>query len=141
MRRHMPQAIYPGTMRATLNVPLFDLAPGGVYLAVECYHRRGALLPHHFTLTSRGWRFIFCCTSRRLAPPRRYLAPCPAEPGLSSRKTISQRLSGRLQREVYRILDAGETLNLHIPTSRLNSLSCPCILCPQNSSTLAAILK
>ena len=26
----------------------------------------------------------FCCTFRRLAPPRRYLAPCPVEPGLSS---------------------------------------------------------
>ena len=25
-----------------------------------------------------------CCTVRRLAPPRRYLAPCPVEPGLSS---------------------------------------------------------
>jgi hypothetical protein len=30
---------------------LFGLAPGGVYLAAECYHLRGALLPHHFTLT------------------------------------------------------------------------------------------
>ncbi len=26
----------------------------------------------------------FCCTFRRLAPPRGYLAPCPVEPGLSS---------------------------------------------------------
>jgi len=60
---------------------LFGLAPGGVCHATECYHRRGALLPHHFTLT---WprlravrRFIFCCTFRGLTPPRRYLAPCP----------------------------------------------------------------
>jgi hypothetical protein len=29
-------------------------------------------------------RFAFCCTFRRLAPPRRYLAPRPQEPGLSS---------------------------------------------------------
>ena len=29
-------------------------------------------------------RFVFCCTGRRLTPPRRYLAPCPMEPGLSS---------------------------------------------------------
>ncbi len=29
-------------------------------------------------------RYVFCGTFRRLAPPRRYLAPCPAEPGLSS---------------------------------------------------------
>ena len=50
----------------------------------RCYHRRGALLPHHFTLTGRSRRYTFCCTGRRLAPPRRYLAPCPVEPGLSS---------------------------------------------------------
>ncbi len=30
-------------------------------------------------------RSAFCCTFRGLAPPRRYLAPCPLEPGLSSR--------------------------------------------------------
>jgi len=30
---------------------LFGLAPGGVYLATICYQLRGALLPHHFTLT------------------------------------------------------------------------------------------
>ena len=29
-------------------------------------------------------RFALCCTFRGLAPPRRYLAPCPLEPGLSS---------------------------------------------------------
>ena len=32
---------------------LFGLAPGGVCRAVECCHRRGALLPHPFTLTGR----------------------------------------------------------------------------------------
>ncbi len=49
-----------------------------------CYQKRGALLPHPFTLTNRSWRFTLCCTGRGLAPPRRYLAPCPVEPGLSS---------------------------------------------------------
>ncbi len=29
-------------------------------------------------------RSVLCCTGRRLTPPRRYLAPCPVEPGLSS---------------------------------------------------------
>jgi len=71
----------------------------------RCCQRRGALLPHHFTLTSRGWRYIFCGTFRRLTPPRRYLAPCPVEPGLSSAPKFSKdeslkkkapRLSGRL---------------------------------------------
>ena len=32
---------------------LFGLAPSGVYLATNCYQSRGALLPHHFTLTSK----------------------------------------------------------------------------------------
>jgi len=68
---------------------LFGLAPGGVYHAAACYHLRGALLPHHFTLTpgpacAVAGRYLFCCTFRRLAPPRSYLAPCPMEPGLSS---------------------------------------------------------
>ena len=43
----------------------------------------------------------FCCTFRRLAPPRRYLAPCPVEPGLSSAparlRVPMTRLSGRLR--------------------------------------------
>jgi hypothetical protein len=79
----------------------------------RCYHRRGALLPHLFTLTpllsldtsrpagrrlrciapdSHGMypgigerRSVFCGTFRQLTLPRRYLAPCPREPGLSSR--------------------------------------------------------
>ena len=32
-------------------------------------------------------RSTLCCTFRGLSPPRRYLAPCPMEPGLSSRAT------------------------------------------------------
>ena len=32
---------------------LFSLTPSGVYLATSCYQLRGALLPHHFTLTHR----------------------------------------------------------------------------------------
>src|SRR5512147_1876163 len=35
-------------------------------------------------IAQRLRRFAFCCTFRGLAPPRRYLAPCPVEPGLSS---------------------------------------------------------
>ena len=33
------------------SAPLFGLAPGGVCRAAVCCHPRGALLPHHFTLT------------------------------------------------------------------------------------------
>jgi len=57
-------------------------------------------------------RFAFCCTFRRLTPPRRYLALYPMEPGLSSpmhRTTLeriaqltSERLSSQLRRAHYR---------------------------------------
>ena len=48
----------PGNDAGHTIVPLFGLAPGGVYLATECYHRRGALLPHHFNLTCAPERAI-----------------------------------------------------------------------------------
>jgi hypothetical protein len=97
-RRQGPLAAYPEarTDRRCLGLAaaaasLFGLAPRGVYLAVECCHRRGALLPHRFTLTGhhplpgkRLRRSVLCCTFRGLAPPRRYLARYPREPGLSS---------------------------------------------------------
>ena len=35
----------------------------------------------------------FCCTFRRLAPPRRYLAPCPVEPGLSSASVVTSTMN------------------------------------------------
>ena len=65
---------------------LFGLAPSGVYHATNCCQSRGALLPHPFTLTGACAlrRSTLCCTFRRLTPPRRYLALCPVEPGLSS---------------------------------------------------------
>jgi len=54
--------------------------------------------PFHPYPTHRAGRYIFCCTFRRLTPPRCYLAPCPAEPGLSSppRSNRAERLPGRL---------------------------------------------
>ena len=60
-----------------------------------CYQQRGALLPHHFTLTGACAlrRCIFCGTFRGLSPPRRYLAPCPVEPGLSSTSRVTPRRS------------------------------------------------
>ncbi len=83
---------------------LFGLASGGVYHAVNCYQTRGALLPHPFTLTSRMRRSTLCCTFRRLSPPRRYLAPCPMKPGLSSllqsRRPPQQRPSSPLQERI-----------------------------------------
>ena len=43
----------------TLNVPLFGLAPGGVYRAADCYQLRGALLPHLFTLTGPEGQAVY----------------------------------------------------------------------------------
>ena len=77
-------------MRVTPNGFLFGLASGGVYHAMNCYQPCGALLPHPFTLTSRMRRSTICCTCRRLSPPRRYLAPCPMKPGLSSPASITE---------------------------------------------------
>ncbi len=45
---------------------------------------------HPYRPVADGFRrYVFCGTFRRLAPPRRYLAPCPAEPGLSSPASIA----------------------------------------------------
>ena len=102
----------PASPQASSNLPessaghaigfLFGLAPGGVY------HRRGLLpatrcaltAPFHPYRRPRALRrYTFCCTFRRLAPPRRYLAPCPVEPGLSSPGRNRRRLSGELRRD------------------------------------------
>ena len=79
-----------GPCDAALRLPvsLFGLAPGGVCRATDV--TAGAVRSYRTLspLPSRGiralGRFAFCCTFRGLAPPRRYLAPCPVEPGLSS---------------------------------------------------------
>jgi len=84
----------PGNSAGHTNVPLFGLAPDGVYpattvasSAVRSY-RTISPLP---SLKQR-WRYIFCGTCRRLTPPRRYLASRPVEPGLSSIPQAIQRL-------------------------------------------------
>lgn len=72
------------------NVPLFGLAPSGVYLATTVtgcavrYYHTISPLPNHLSIQARIRRYIFCCTSRRLSPPRSYLALYPLESGLSS---------------------------------------------------------
>ena len=67
---------------------LFGLAPGGVYnadfvteIAVRSYHTISPLPAYTVqSLDEIARRYIFCCTFRQLAPPRRYLAPCPWSP-------------------------------------------------------------
>jgi len=73
-----------------VHCSLFDLAPGGVCLARLVTQPAGEPLPHRFTLTSRAGgparRSTFCCTFPGLAAGGRYPSPCPAQPGLSSRR-------------------------------------------------------
>jgi len=74
---------------------LFGLAPTGGCRAARCYQERGGLLPHRFTLTLGRLRFrgrsVFCGPVRRLSAPRRYLAVCPLELGLSSKRLAPSR--------------------------------------------------
>src|SRR6266849_11113465 len=65
---------------------LLGLAPGGVYRAGAVTRVAGELLPHRFTLTALADGGLFSVAlCRGVAPPGRKPAPCPAEPGLSSR--------------------------------------------------------
>ncbi len=61
-------------------------------------HFRYEMRVHESIRASQDRRYIFCGTFRRLAPPRRYLATCPVEPGLSS-VAWQQRLPDRLPKE------------------------------------------
>lgn len=63
-------------------------------LAVRSYRTVSPLPRTPFDAVRRS---ALCCTFRRLAPPRRYLAPCPVEPGLSSAPFRMTRLPGRLR--------------------------------------------
>jgi hypothetical protein len=90
----------PGDTAGRGIASLFGLAPGGVCRAGPLPDSRCALTaPFHPCLISEEPSAVsFCCTFRRLAPPRRYLAPCPVEPGLSSACLRMTRLPGRLRR-------------------------------------------
>ncbi len=73
-----------------LSPPIWPCSDRGLP-SHTCCQVCGGLLPHLFTLTCglRRRRSVFCGTVRRDDPkntaPRRYLAVCPLEPGLSSK--------------------------------------------------------
>ena len=85
-----------------LSPPIWPCSDRGLP-SHACCQACGGLLPHLFTLTSglRRRRFVFCGTVRHDGPktlvPRRYLAICPLEPGLSSKgaRRHRSRPSGR----------------------------------------------
>ncbi len=64
-------------------------------------------------------RSSLCCTCRRLAPPRRYLAPCPLEPGLSSPFLRKRRLPGQLRGAFYMKYLLIATIKKHCVVSML----------------------
>jgi len=75
----------------------FTVPPRVATGAVRSYRTFSPLPPAR----RQARRFVFCGTFRGLAPPRRYLAPCPVEPGLSSPPSATTpcsqaRLPGRL---------------------------------------------
>ena len=91
---------------------LLGLAPGGVFpativanRAVRSYRTISPLplLAHYDKSNGQQRRYIFCGTFRRLSPPRRYLAPYPMEPGLSSLCINKERLPNRLSRNYSRL--------------------------------------
>ena len=84
-----PSLPYLVLLRVGFTLPL--LLPAARCALTAPFH------PYPAATRRRAGRYIFCGTFRRLAPPRRYLAPCPVEPGLSSpRIAAEQRLPGRL---------------------------------------------
>jgi len=85
-----------------LMFPYLVLLRVGFTLPHLLPNARCALTTPFHPYRSEDWRYIFCGTFRRLAPPRRYLAPCPMEPGLSSLYRKDKRRSpGQLPRGVY----------------------------------------
>ena len=87
------------------SLPIWSCSVWGLPCLGHCCPS-GALLPHHFTLTRRGGRFIFCCTGRlpALKPESRTLSGTllygvrtflPGEPG---------RPSGPLASKIHYIL-------------------------------------
>ncbi len=73
----------PTRSRRAALCSLFGLASDGVYMCPLCYQRGGSLLHCLSTLTCFH-AVYFCCTVPGVASARRYLAPCPLKPGLSS---------------------------------------------------------
>jgi len=73
---HHGTPIWPCSGR---GLPCHALLPGARCALTAPFH------PYLWTERCRPHRrYLFCGTFRRLAPPRNYLASCPAEPGLSS---------------------------------------------------------
>ncbi len=91
----------PGNNSGQANVPLFDLAPDGVYLAANSYLLRGALLPHHFTLTHNKAGGLFSAAlAVGLHLPDVIWHPALRSPDFPPSTQGTARLPGRLRRAI-----------------------------------------
>ena len=123
----------PKAWRAAFISLLFGLASNGVYMCPACYQPGGSLLHCPSTLTGQGPAVYFCCTVPGVASARRYLAPCPVKPGLSSPAALRYRGSGHLsysQRVLvyHRIMGLSRETMLLLPTLfPANHVAFPCI--------------
>src|SRR5213596_4367740 len=70
---------------------LLGLAPTGGYRATPVAKRAVGSYPTFSPLPLDKGRSVFCGPFRRLAAPRRYLAVCPLELGLSSTRPYHRR--------------------------------------------------
>lgn len=77
----------PGGKTGRLVATLFGFAPGGACLARTVARPAGELLPHPFTLTAGEPAAVYSLLRLPgVTSAGRYPAPCPVEPGLSSRR-------------------------------------------------------
>ena len=112
----------PESRRAALCF-LFGLASNGVYICPACYQPGGSLLHCPSTLTGQGPAVYFCCTVPGVASARRYLAPCPVKPGLSSPAAFRLCGSDHLSYSVFTIPFFCRCVNLRISPSHIKAAS------------------
>ncbi len=99
---HLKRSTRSSSDAGSISDPIWPFSGWGLP-CLRCHHQSGALLPHHFTLTSSpspcgasaARRCRFCGTFPQVTPGGCYPPPCPAEPGLSSPIGTAQR-SGHL---------------------------------------------
>ncbi len=97
----------PGCSAGHAIAPLFGLASGGVYPATTVASRAvrsyRTFSPLPVSLPTIGGMFSAALSVGPCGPPRRYLAPCPVKPGLSSMPegtaTVRPALTGKYDTE------------------------------------------
>jgi len=114
---------------------LFGLAPGGVYHATNCYQLRGALLPHHFTLTCKAGGLFSAALSVGSRPPGITWHPALWSPDFPPFRLIAKaRLPGRLSWLLSSTLNLNDSAYAEKLTNAIRSLAAgitaylPCVI-------------